>query len=204
MQTPFLLPTNLRGTLWRLIYRFGSRKYDAIVAGQLGYSAYREVSRAYAKFADPSAGPILDVGCGTGLTGKALAALVSAPIDGIDLSPEMVAMARQKQVYRHLFVGDLRKPLPISPQSYAGAVSSGVFTEGHVGVEALDPVLEVLAPGAIFALTVLDHLWQAGFEARLNELAGDQQLEIVHRSQLKHFATLKNLQSELVVLRMAS
>ncbi|NIR48228.1 class I SAM-dependent methyltransferase [candidate division KSB1 bacterium] len=49
----------------------------------------------------------VDLACGTGRTGNWLKQQGVKNIDGIDLTPEMLDVARKKQVYRHLVVGDI-------------------------------------------------------------------------------------------------
>ncbi len=48
-----------------------------------------------------------DLGCGTGRTGVWLRQHGVTAIDGVDLTPEMLAVARSKRVYRHLAEADL-------------------------------------------------------------------------------------------------
>ena len=49
---------------------------------------------------------ILDLGCGTGLCGEKFKSLANKLI-GIDLSPKMIEIAKQKNVYNQLQVGDI-------------------------------------------------------------------------------------------------
>jgi len=51
-------------------------------------------------------GVVADLGCGTGRTGEWLAGRVDA-IDGVDLTPEMLELARARGVYRSLREGDV-------------------------------------------------------------------------------------------------
>ena len=46
---------------------------------------------------------ILDVPCGTGLTGLQLHSAGFKNIDGVDFSDDMIKQAKQKGIYRHLF-----------------------------------------------------------------------------------------------------
>jgi SAM-dependent methyltransferase len=48
-----------------------------------------------------------DLGCGTGRTGAWLRQRGVSAIDGIDLTPEMLAVARERGVYRRLVEGDV-------------------------------------------------------------------------------------------------
>ena len=52
-------------------------------------------------------GAVADLGCGTGRTGSWLAGLGVGEIDGVDLSPGMLAAARERGVYRSLREGEV-------------------------------------------------------------------------------------------------
>ncbi|MCO6185740.1 methyltransferase [Rhizobium sp. L1K21] len=49
---------------------------------------------------------MLDLGCGTGLTGGALRDLVAGEITGLDLSENMVEIAYEKELYENLYVAE--------------------------------------------------------------------------------------------------
>ncbi len=95
-----------------------SADYDARMRGQLGYQA-PEILRALANLVLPGARDlaILDLGCGTGLAAEAFADLAAA-IDGIDLSPAMIAKARARGLYRTLVVADIETALSQSGARY--------------------------------------------------------------------------------------
>lgn len=141
----------------RSFYAAWAATYDTDFAAKRAYRTPRLVARAYV--AAGGKGPVLDVGAGTGLVGVALAAEGVAPVDGIDLSPEMLAVAREKGCYRKLLQADLTAALPpIGP--YAGMTSAGTFTHGHLGPDVLAPLLGVMVPGAVLAFTVHEAVWQ--------------------------------------------
>lgn len=50
---------------------------------------------------------VLDLACGTGRIGAWLAPRCPAAIDGVDLTPEMLAVARSKGIYRALSLADV-------------------------------------------------------------------------------------------------
>lgn len=54
-----------------------------------------------------AAGRVLDLACGTGRIGAWLRAKGVQRIDGVDLTPQMLAQARDKGVYEGLTVGDI-------------------------------------------------------------------------------------------------
>lgn len=148
------------------LYAGWAQTYDTDFAQDMHYVLPMAVARAYALAGGK--GPVLDLGAGTGLCGAALRALGANPVDATDLSPEMLAVARGKAIYRDLFAGDLLARLPCGDGAYAGAVSSGTFTHGHVGPEALNEVLRVVRPGGWIALSVnAAHFSALGFDAAL-------------------------------------
>ncbi|MFN3952976.1 MAG: class I SAM-dependent DNA methyltransferase [Pararhodobacter sp.] len=152
------------------LYADWAHSYDDEFAAGMDYQLPAHTAAALRGMTLPE-GPILDVGAGTGLLGVALRALgVQAPIDAVDLSPAMLERARQKGLYRALHIADITRPLPLH-ETYAGVVSSGTFTHGHVGPEGLAPLLAVARPGAGFALSVNAAVWRAkGFAEALDAL----------------------------------
>ena len=98
---------------------------------------------------------ILDVGAGTGMVGEALAELGYANITAVDLSPQMLEIAKQKQVYRALYPGDLDRTLDFAqPNSFDAIIAVGVFTYGHAAPQALHNLFPLLKSGGYFVLTV--------------------------------------------------
>ena len=151
------------------LYGTWARTYDSDFAKNSGYILHDEVARHFANVGGH--GPVLDVGAGTGLCGAALRARGIEPVDGTDISPEMLAQADSKGAYRHLFTANLLDGLTPPDGPYQGAVSSGTFTHGHVGPEGLDPLLSVLRPGARVVISVnAQHYETAGFDAKLSVL----------------------------------
>ena len=152
------------------LYAGWARTYDSDFAQDMSYVLPMAVARAFGQ--SGGTGPVLDLGAGTGLCGAALKALGIGPVDATDLSPEMLDVARGKAIYRDLFVGDLLARLPCADAAYAGAVSSGTFTHGHVGPEALKEVLRVVRPSGWIALSInAAHYSAHGFDAALADRA---------------------------------
>jgi predicted TPR repeat methyltransferase len=153
----------------RRLYARWAQTYDSGFAQDMAYELPQRVAEAFA--AAGGQGPVIDLGAGTGLCGAALAVLGIGPLEATDLSAEMLEQARAKGIYVRCFQGDLLDRLPVEDGSYAGAVSSGTFTHGHVGPEALGEVLRVLRPGGLAAISVNAEHWAArGFAAALDAL----------------------------------
>ena len=81
--------------------------YDENMSGDLDYRAPVLLERAIAAaLGDRRELAILDLGCGTGLSGQALRPL-ARQLTGIDLSPAMVDRARARAVYDLLYVAEI-------------------------------------------------------------------------------------------------
>lgn len=152
------------------LYADWADSYDEGFAKGMDYVLPAQVARAFVDAG--GAGPVLDVGAGTGLAAQALRGLgFSQPIDALDLSEAMLARARAKGLYRALHLADLTRP-PLPCSGYGGVISSGTFTHGHVGPEGVPPLIDAALPGALFVLSVNDGIWQArGFAQALCALS---------------------------------
>ncbi|MEM1386081.1 MAG: methyltransferase domain-containing protein [Pseudomonadota bacterium] len=128
----------------RALYKDWAETYDSDFAQRSGYRLPALLAHAFS--VSGGVGPVIDVGCGTGLVADSLPP--DLVIDGLDLSPEMIAQSRKKGRYRTLIEADLLARLPIETGVYQGVVSAGTFTHGHVGPDALPELLRILAPGA--------------------------------------------------------
>jgi len=154
------------------LYGEWAETYDQNFAQDMDYLLPDHVAQAFAELG--GIGPVLDVGAGTGLLGEALRRRSDAVIDALDLSSDMLAVAGQKGLYRNLIEADLTKSLPIEATQYGGVVSSGTFTHGHVGPDALDKLITIARPGALFVLSVnAEHFEARGFAAKFDALTAE-------------------------------
>ena len=95
----------------RTLYDDWAASYEAEVA-ENGYATPGRCAEALKAHVDNLDAPILDFGCGTGLSGLALKLAGFEVIDGVDLSAEMLDVARTKGVYCHLDQIEADAPLP--------------------------------------------------------------------------------------------
>lgn len=159
----------------RTLYANWATTYDAEFSVGYGYIAPREIARLYRKLGGE--GTVLDVGAGTGAIAENLGGL---PADAIDLSPEMLEVARRKGLYRSYIAADVTKPLSIETGTYNGVVSAGTFTHGHVGAECLPELMRVAKPGAVFVCGTLPAIYDAkGFGSTLALLQAHGKIEPV-------------------------
>ncbi|MEM6566003.1 MAG: methyltransferase domain-containing protein [Pseudomonadota bacterium] len=151
-------------------YADWAEQYDSRFAIASDYVFPQRVAEVFAERG--GGGPVLDAGAGTGLVAEAIRRLCDVALDALDLSAEMLAVAREKDIYRHLIEADMTRVLPIEDARYAGIVSAGTFTHGHVGPDAFDELMRVAASGALFVLTIKAELFRTkGFDVKLEALA---------------------------------
>ena len=112
---------------------------------------------ALRRFRSPHFGLVLDLGCGTGLMGQALADAAERLV-GVDLSPRMLAQAAKSKLYDSLHEGELVGFLAGRAEREADLV---VAADVFVYVADLAPVFaearRVLRPGGFLAFTVQAH-----------------------------------------------
>lgn len=162
------------------LYRDWARTYDKTMLEGLHYQSPNLVADRLAALMPGRDNPVLDIGCGTGLAGRELSARSFTVIDGIDISPEMMAVAHEKGGYRDLICADLNARLPLADGAYQGAICCGTFTSGHVRARCLDEIIRLLAAGAPFAFTVKLEVWESfGFRGKLAQLEKAGLLAIV-------------------------
>ncbi len=94
----------------------------------------------------------LDLGCGTGLGGEAFQD-ISRTLEGVDISPRMVEIARQKNIYSALHVSEINSYLNNCTKLYNLVVATDVFT--YIGKldEILMAIYNVLAQDAFLCFS---------------------------------------------------
>jgi SAM-dependent methyltransferase len=148
----------------RRMYGAWAPTYEESFAQAWGYIAPREIAKIL-RANITSTAEILDIGAGTGLVAEHLRGLT---VDGLDITAEMLEIARPKGLYRNLILEDLTKSMDIPDQSYDAVISCGTFTHGHVGPECFPELLRITRSGAIFACgTIGPVLDGAGFGSEL-------------------------------------
>lgn len=150
----------------RALYDQWSASYEADV-GAHGYATPERCAAALAAHVTDKSTPLLDFGCGTGLAGLALRRAGFEVIDGVDISSEMLAIAREKNVYRTLSQMDVAAR-PDQGHSLISAV--GVIGAGAAPVSTLDTLMHALPRGGNLVFSFNDHaLADPANTGRLNE-----------------------------------
>jgi SAM-dependent methyltransferase len=153
----------------RKLYDEWSASYDTELEHN-GYATPRRCAEALAQFCTDPAAPILDFGCGTGLSGLALKEAGFETIDGVDVSAEMLAQAEDKRCYRSTDVIRPGAKLSHKPGDYSAIAAIGVIGAGAAPIETFDLLMHGLGKGDFLVLSLNDHALEDPVnEARLNE-----------------------------------
>jgi SAM-dependent methyltransferase len=160
------------------LYDGWAATYDADMA-KAGYRHPAIALALMARHLPKGAAPLLDAGCGTGLIGEWTGILGFPDVHALDISDGMLAVARAKGVYATLTQAALGSRLPFSDGHFAGTISAGVFTTGHVGPEGLDDLVRITRSGGVIVLTIKRALWEAGVAAHVAALGARGALAII-------------------------
>lgn len=147
-----------------------------------GYHLPFSIAAWVARHVKPGDGPLLDAGCGSGLSGPVMRALGFGPIEGLDLSADMLRLAAARGDYARLTQAELGKPLPFEDARFAAFLSTGVFTAGHAPPESLDELTRIVRPGGHAIFTVRDVVLPA-FREKMEALAAEGRWAKVEESE---------------------
>jgi predicted TPR repeat methyltransferase len=196
LDTQLWKPRSVDETL--ALYRDWAKSYDADVL-QSGYATPARAAAALAPLVDLAA-PVLDFGCGTGLSGAALQKAGFTAIDGTDITPEMLDLARAKAIYRRLWQGT-PGVIDVAPGSYAAILAAGVVSLGAAPPDTLDLLLGALAPSGFLAFSYNDPtLADQSFTGKLDDLLAAGGVTLVHRAHGPHLPE-KGMGSDVIILR---
>jgi SAM-dependent methyltransferase len=170
-----------------IVDRHGSRKTGMPMTG-----ARRGTGRK------PAFDLALDLGCGTGLMASALGPMARR-IEGVDISPRMIAVAARTGLYAALHVGEVVDELDRRAAASADLI---VAADMVVYLGDLFPLFReaarVLRPGGLFAFTAQGHHGQ-GFELGIDSrfAHSDRYLRTVAEDSglaIAHFASVSTRQ----------
>lgn len=119
----------------------------------------------------PTDGKVLDAGCGTGLAAENLYILGYRDLVGIDLSKAMLEKAHETGVFSDLHKMKMGEALGFPSDTFAGAIVTGVFTEGHAPHSSFDELIRVVKPGGHIVFNVRDDIYEHhGFREKMDAL----------------------------------
>lgn len=142
--------------------------FDAMLVEQLGYHTPMELRERLRERGFTGAARLLDLGCGTGLSGESLRDMVGHAT-GVDLSEGMLDIAHEKEVYDDLYVGDAEGFLEAAAEDGTEPWDLIVATDVLPYVGRVEPLFAgaaaCLAPGGCFAFST-ETLPDAAFGGR--------------------------------------
>ena len=152
----------------RELYAQWAPTYDKSFIEETKYIYPANIARVLSKHmpADRSF-TVIDIGCGTGAVGEEVAKIrPKSIIEGVDISPEMLAVAASKlradgaKVYEDLHEADITATIYFASNYFDFLVSAGSFTIGHLGAYELIDVIQVCRSGATIVVGVNQQHWE--------------------------------------------
>lgn len=160
----------------RAIYDDWAENYDNELVAEHDYAMpMRAAEMAKKRLTDRNSN-ILDIGCGTGLSGIALNDMGFSNLDGCDLSENMLTLANKRDIYGRLFTVDLlAPPMDVADGHYDLAIAVGAFATGHLGGDAVDEMIRITKKGGTIIITTNDHFYQTNIlQEKFNSLQENQ------------------------------
>jgi predicted TPR repeat methyltransferase len=155
-------PSDMSPAYVRILFDQYAQGFETSLVGKLGYRGPELLFKAVLAVCHEAHRPAffkhaIDLGCGTGLAARAFASNVDR-IDGIDLSPHMLAQARATGLYNELEVADMVHGLV---GKSAGSVDLILVADAVIYLQDLAPLLRevarVLEAGGLLAFTAETH-----------------------------------------------
>jgi len=131
-------------------------RYDQTMAQELDYRAHLHLHALAQRVLGERVRPcrILDLGCGTGLAGECFKdAAKGGQLDGVDISPLMIAEARRRGIYDQLVVADIEAFLAAPGPSYGLILSADAMVYLGDLAPTFAGIAKRLEPGGAFLFT---------------------------------------------------
>lgn len=181
------------------VYTDWADDYDKDVT-ERGYLTPARIADALTAFLPDTTARILDFGCGTGISGVALAARGYSNIDGTDITAEMLTKAEPKGIYKTLWTGEPGAQ-PAMPGTYDAIVAAGVVSLGAAPPETLSQLIDSLAKDGVIALSYNDPTLENGsYDAVLNDEVSKGRVQVVFREHGPHLKDM-DMNSDVIVLK---
>ena len=128
-------------------------KFEKSLVETLQYNTPSVIHRAVLSATERSFEHLLDLGCGTGLAAELFAGS-AARMTGVDLSPAMIEIARDKNIYNDLHVADIDAFLQKSQDIYDLVLSADVFVYIGALEKSFQNIAARMSSNALFAFSV--------------------------------------------------
>ena len=167
-------------------YEAWADTYDEEIT-ENNYAQPSRCASALARFSTIDEINVLDIGCGSGLSGLALNDFGFKNIDGCDFSPSMLEKAKSTNVYQKLFLADINEELDIEEETYDAVCAVGVLAFAHVRTEALRQMLRVVKSKGLLVIGLNEHYWEGGSVGeKIRELSEGDEAELLFEEYGDH------------------
>lgn len=169
---------------------------------QWGYKTPQLAAQYLKQYLPSTASNILDAGCGTGLVGNELAKLGYTEIIGIDISLEMLALAKETAQYKKLEQHDLTKiPYPFPDNSFAAITSIGVLSLIKDPLPVFSEFHRLLQPNGYMIFTQRENLYtQYDYQKVLEQLEAKELIKLIMMSEPTNYLPNRKNYSERKLL----
>jgi predicted TPR repeat methyltransferase len=179
------------------LYDSWAEDYEGAISSW-GYATPAVATWFLGRYVDPEDGTLLDAGAGTGIMGEILTPLGYGDLIGIDISGNMLELAREKGVYKDLRQMELGGPLDLPSDAFAAVLATGVFAAGHAPPESFEELIRTTRPGGYVIFSVRTDVYlDGGFKERQEALEREERWQLVEATE--PFAHLRFEDPELKV-----
>jgi predicted TPR repeat methyltransferase len=138
----------------QFVYRRFAPYFDRNLCEELGYEGPKHLyGMVESVIGSREQMAMLDLGCGSGLAGVQFKPK-AATLIGVDLSPEMIELARARGIYDQLEVAEITAFLGRAQQQWDLITACDCLIYFADLGQVVSPVAKLLRPGGIFAFTV--------------------------------------------------
>ena len=183
----------------RPFYAQWAQSYDQEV-GENGYVTPLRIAEALARHVKDLSIPILDYGCGTGVSGQAFQEVGFLTIDGVDISAEMLEVAAKKKIYRHLEVFAPETGPNVKLGAYQIIAAVGVIGAGAAPLAVLNKILALLAPKGLLVFSFNDHTLEDPAYDGLVEDYVNQGQAVLHLKEYGNHLPKQKINSNIYIL----
>jgi predicted TPR repeat methyltransferase len=157
------------------LYAKWADTYESDFVENQGYEHPRVIAEIFHSKV-PEVNSVIDIGTGTGLVGFNLSNIRNGiNIDGVDISKEMLDVARKKGIYRNLYIRDLTKAVSGTEAPYDALICIGIFTHGHLSPSALDNLLPLVKSNGFLVIGINSKYFKSeNFSKKFHELTSSK------------------------------
>lgn len=171
----------------RRFYDQWADRYDGDLA-DWDYRAPARLAAMLVEFGDADA-DVLDAGCGTGLSGRAIrAAGCTGRVVGIDVSAPSLERAAASGAYDETHEGDLNAEIDFPDDRFGLLACVGVLTYVPDVERCWREFARVVRPGGVVACSQRDDIWhERGCDAVLDRLVSERVVEVLALSEAEPY-----------------